>query len=414
MQYTINQLQQLVFKKVYDIYDIFKGFFGEEHVDLHDYNSLIKTFIRSRIAEKGYNRVDEVNALTDTEETYDVPDEFIDELNEQFAEKKVTIFVWWPTVTITNEHNRSINIQDLYAKITVQLDGRIPYECTGFLLNRTTYTADQFFSDYMHSHIRGIPKNNLPEFLSPCLGTGPIRETIGTLKNEYNEVTWMLFCQELSMYVTVESLTGIPYRRLEEVGEGTRYLLATDFSLDSADSTQFTNVFSKENLQEFIKYYLTKGHLSISYKGGKFCCGMSYFDYIIDVSNAFIDFYNDYLLLDNTTLKACYNFNLLQKVFVVDRKFYTHNNRGASNNEDLDHYRGKHILTFKGKSITLSIEEPQEEREKVFTTILSQRAAMYVLKSILTVINFRYNNEYYSKFRSSKDSTSVGKGVIYI
>ena len=34
MEYTINQLYKKVFQKVFDVYDVFSNFFGEDYVDL--------------------------------------------------------------------------------------------------------------------------------------------------------------------------------------------------------------------------------------------------------------------------------------------------------------------------------------------------------------------------------------------
>ena len=51
-----------------------------------------------------------------------------------------------------------------------------------------------------------------------ALGTNLFSEK-KTLIEEYgfDETKWMLFCHELSLYVTVESLEGVPYNHLENV-----------------------------------------------------------------------------------------------------------------------------------------------------------------------------------------------------
>ena len=54
MQYTVNQLYELFYQKINDVHDIFKGFFGEEYVDLQgalraeQCKRRIKTFIQRR------------------------------------------------------------------------------------------------------------------------------------------------------------------------------------------------------------------------------------------------------------------------------------------------------------------------------------------------------------------------------
>ena len=275
MEYTVNQLYHHLFENPLNIYDIFKGFFGEDYIDMQLENpSSIKKILLAKICDDVFLYDESV------EENYNLPFEVSNEqlanLKVLFRDERFIIYVWWPHVTVTNEFDKSVNIQDLYAKIEIQNDGRIPYECSGFLLNRATYSKDQFVSDYMHSHINGIPKSNFTEFLNPCLGRGPIKETIGTLKNEYDEATWMLFCQELSMYVTVESIAGVPWRRMEAIGSKSLSLEYRGYNLNKANKSNFMSVFTDENLKNFIQYYLKYGHLSIRYVKDKFTYGMPY------------------------------------------------------------------------------------------------------------------------------------------
>ena len=405
MQYTIPQLEQVVYQRVNEVYDTFKGFFGEEYVDLPKEDSIIyhiKSFLRT------YNFTVKLNDET----TYELSDVLIHNLNDYVSARIVYIYVWWPRVTVTNEHNKSIDIQDLYAKIPIQLNGRIPYEYPGFQLNRATYSEEQFLSNYLHSHIKEIPKYDFTQFMNPCLGQGPIRETIMTLKNDYDEVTWMLFCQELSMYVTVESLSGGPWKKLENVGDKKRLYSHTCFNLDSTNNYNFTDLFSTDILKEFIEYYLKNGHLSISYKNNQFCCGLTYFEYIIDVSNSFIDFYNKYLYSTREKLEKCYSSNVLISAIAINEVFYSEESNNAVPN--LDIYRGKHVLNFKGKDIKITIEKREDTSSESFvTTVLNQGTAMYILKSILRTINFRYNNDYNNKQRD-QSSTTTCKRAIYL
>lgn len=418
MQYTVNQLYDHLYQKVNEVYGVFKNFFGEEYVDL-----------QFRVSGDFFKRVTIINnlkSLGDLEMAVDV--DFttplkvsattLSILENQVANHKADIYVWWPNVKVTNENNRSINIKDLYAKVTVQLDGRIPYENRGFGLNRATYTRAQFLSGYMHSHIESIPRGNLSSFMSPCLGRGPINETIGTLKNEYSELTWMLFCQELAMYVTVESINGGPWKRLENVGANT--LLASHRGYDNATNEYaFSSVFSNDTLKQFIKYYLEEGHLSLSYREGKFCCGMPYYEYIIDISNAFIDFFNKYLKRSEGLIKLCFGGrSLLKHTIAANGKFYKCRDERDLNsfqNENLDSYRNKRVLTFKGKEILTTITEDNESilDNTTVTTILDHRVAMFVLHHILRTINYRYRNEYYNKYRTPQDGSSY-QGIIYI
>lgn len=405
MQYTINQLYQHIYEKVDNIYDIFKGFFGENNVDLQ-YTIARNTVISYIIAELQRKNVDLDLKDQEYNTSYDVPDSALESLEAFFALNKSIIYVWWNRVKITNENNKSVTIQDLYAKIEVQMNGRIPYENHGFLLNRATYSKEQFLSDYMHSHICEIPKDDFTKFEKPCLGTGPINGTIMTLKNDYDEVTWMLFCDELSLYVTVESLTGRPYKYLEHIGYRERLYRYNGFDFtNNAYAEKFYICFSKEDFIKFIKYYLQKGHLSITYKNGKYSCGMPYYEYIIDISNAFIDYYNAYLIGKENSDRL-FNCGILNCVLFVNGKFYRNENTTCRN---LDRYRNNFVLNFKGKDIYTTITEDAES-ESTLTTVIDNDIAMYILKSILRIINFRYNkNEHKFTTAGINQGTSTVK-----
>lgn len=410
MQYTINQLYQHLNEKVNTIYDTFKGFFGESNVDLQPsvnkdtaisyiIAELLRKDVKLNLEDKEYNT------------NYDVPDHAIETLEAEFATSRYIIYVWWNRVTITNENNKSVNIQDLYAKIEIQGNGRIPYENHGFLLNRATYTKEQFLSDYMHSHICTIPKDNFTRFENPCLGTGPINNTIMSLKNDYDEVTWMLFCEELALYVTVESLTGRPYRYLEHISGGKKILSNyIDYDLVNRVSPNiFLNCFSNKDLKDFIKYYLQKGHLSITYRNGKYSCGMSFYEYTIDISNAFIDYYNSYLI-KKQKVDNLFTGGLLTRVLVVNGKFYSNENTF----QHLDRYRNKFVLKFRGRDILTTITE-EAESESTITTVLDNNTAMYILRNILRIINLKYKNEHkYYTTGNSQDSSPVKERVIYL
>lgn len=409
MQYTIDQLHKCIFQKVYDTYEIFKNFFGEDNVDLQ--GNAVASILRSSIAF--YLEGHSAQLVKGTKDTYEVSDAFLKVMAEHYMTLKSTIYVWWSNVTVTNENDRSVNIQDLYAKIEVQADGRIPYENKGFLLNRATYTKEQFLSNYCHSHIQYIPKDNFTKFMPPCLGRGPINETIGTLKNDYDEITWMLFCQELSMYVTVESLAGVPWKHLEEIGKSEQLFGYSGYNFGTRRTPDrfYLLRFTKAQLKDFIFYYLRHGHLSFSFRDNTFKSGISYYEYIIDISNTFINYYNEYLKTDKKQLDKCFSQGLLVSAKIREGKFYssTSGNYGRGN---IDNYRGKHVLTFKGRDIRTTITDSPSSTDSL-TILLDHSFAMYILDGILRTINYRFRNGYNKESRTEEPAT-VSERVCYI
>lgn len=381
MQYTINQLRGEIFKEVYQVYKVFQDYFGENFVDLQGIpsdESLLP-----------------VNTTLENFPQHDISEEEMEGL--VFAQRNVCpfILVYWPKVKVTNENDKSIIIQDLYAKIELDAKGNIPTEARGFRLNRATYPMDQWVCSYLHSHIQCIPKGDLEYFEFPCLGTGPIKDTINSLRAQisegFDEIRWMLFCEELSRYVTVESLAGIPYNRLENVHLNDCLPDYNSYNENYGNSlTRFTSVFSHETLEGFISYYLQNGHLTINYQNGTFKAGMSYFDYIIDISNAFIEYFNTNFT-NKSLVDRCFQSQILVRAKAANGKFYY--SEGQRNVTDVSRYVGKKVCTFKGRDITLNILNVQDG-EPIETIILRHGLAMYILNNILKIINYRYTNEH--------------------
>lgn len=411
MKYTLEELKKEVFKNVYNVYEIFQDFFGEEFVDLQFENNNGLTFdakylIPSNIDEESFADTD----LTEAE------------LNEAKAfgnNWKACIYVWWPNVTITNENNQSIQIKDLYAKIRVSNNGYIPFEYEGFELLRSTFSYIQFNEGYVHSHMprlyfgvhraENVAKVKRWDF--PCLGRGPIKKTILDLHTSNEEALWLLFCQELSMYVTVESLTGGPYFRLESVGKGSILSQYENYSLELY--TRYSE--NPENLKiisDFTKYYVDHGNLSFSFKEGSFIAGMSFYDFIIDISNSFIEWYNS--LEEKPIEKETFLARFLTKAAVSGRKFYTTGRNFST--VDYSSLEGTELFTFKSNPIKLHIEAPINQNNEIHEVLLLDKgAAMQILNNILSLINYRYENKHTKEFRrTQKNSSSISTKVCYL
>lgn len=376
MSHTAEELEvyNSLYADVNRVYNIFKEKFGEERVDLQGVLSIDSPEYK-----------DILQACTTTETRRNAlaisPNEGIN------------IIVYWPSVVITNEHNKSIRINDLFAKIKIEIDGKIPYEHHGFLLNRSTYTHLQFISNYMHSHISSIPKQNFTEFQRPCLGTGPIRGTINTLKNDSDDIYWMLFCEELKRYVTVESLAGVPYHRLEELG-GRGYRLAEHYDLVESNSRFEDFPF----LLPFVKDYIKHGNLRFSFINGQFTLGLSARDYWIDVSNFFIKRYNQGKIdigRHNVT-------SLTDKVVCSNGNLYTVR---SNSRENYSSYIGQRVITFKGREYNINITSNEEEIQMV--TLISWDIAMQIMTLILRTLNYFY----YGRNTNTEEAESDKKCV---
>lgn len=401
MQYTIQQLRQKILQPVFDVYDVFRNYFGDAYVDLQ------------HLPPDEYLLPDNVSMAGLSE--HDIPDPEMEGLIFRRKAYRPFILVWWPEVKVTNENDKSVIIKDLYAKIVLDGDGKIPVEMTGFTLNRSSYTIDQWTSNYMHSHIQRIPKDTPTMFQTPCLGRGPIISTINALKSDlsegFDEIRWMLFCEELSRYVTVESLTGIPYRHLEEIvdrDELTSYkgFNASILDIDLPQRRHASFILTKDRLKEFILYYLRNGHLIITYTDREYKVGMSYYEYIMDISNAFIDWFNlNYH--DPVYSEKVFEQEILNHVVIAGRKFFRADAGGR--HEDLTGYIGREVCKFHGQTITLSIQDDSSS-DVQRSNVLNNTIAMCIVNNILRIINYQYTNER----RQNEGASPIGKRYYYI
>ena len=413
MQYTVDELRHELFSNVYDAYAIFQNFFGEEKTDLQ----LLPT------DDDITNELMTWDALeTEYEGVYEVSDHQKDMIKRAFSSTQPIIMVWWPEVTVTNEHDRSVTIYDLYAKVELRHDGTIPAENRGFQLNKTTYTGKQFASGYQHSHTpsRSYRDSSEPvaKWQNPCLGSGPILSTITTLKADYDEMTWMLFCEELSLYVTVESLEGVPYIKLESIGGTKQDYEFKDFMQDEYKRLHETIHIErygsfKDIVKDFVLFYLQNGNLSLNYCDDHFTPGMPFYDYIIDLSNSFIAWVNKYC--NQEQLTDFIQHKVLYSRIIKDGKFML---PATASEVEIQRYNGMRMLTFKGQEITLNIIPDAPDDENPITTLINPWISMFILQNILKIINYRFTNGHTTNtaehFSTAEASASTYQTVIYL
>lgn len=338
------------------IYDVFKEFFGEERVDLRIVEPPIDVFTRQLSEESIKEGVTEITRCWDT-------------LLRPF------ILVYFPRVKVTNGHGNFVYITELYVKVRLAAPGVL----STIGMNRAEYTLDQFYSDYMHSHICGIPTGDFERFETPCLGTGPIQGTSYMLRSKVctNE-EWMLFCYELSKFVTVESLSGGPYRKLEGI-------------TSSSGRIDYIGYRRAQNLPKFItnfvRHLILSRKLKFVYRNGSYVLGMSNAECMILVSNEFINWYNQ---LDNAEAEQVKDIKRYYMKSGVAAKGHIYGmNTPLPLLDRVSEHVGRRICTFKGREIKLRISGAVSETS-VRSLFLSEDVISEILSVILEVINLKY------------------------
>ena len=402
----IEELYNSLMDKPLRVLSIFNDFFGEDKVDMQGYWSLDKfkswmnieplsTYIpdgnivsmnrndwsmykTQAITDLPGNQVEKVvNVLTDNR---------VKEIIGSVKFNGIFILVHFPHVRVTNEHDRFVDINHLWAKVKVMYNGTLN---GGFTLNRSEYTLLHIRSDYMFSHIRSIPKNDFTQFQNPCTGSGPINGTISALNRDYDEDMWNMFCLELSKYVTVESVAGTPYHYLERLGTNGMEV-GVDRFITYLSPGCYVSVITPGKFKEFVRYFINSKKLKFNYVNGSYSIGMSLIEFIVLISNEFIKWYNDQFNKEELTAKFAdlKSNGILRECIIDNGKIYY--DRGRNNVNSYAQYIGKKVCVFKGKEITVDITDIAEVRNENKSIILDTQTALYILTTILKVLNYRY------------------------
>lgn len=401
---------------VLEIYDSFKEYFGAENVDIQQINSF-ETFWKNNKGSAmrrfpiNYEKVVVGNDLEVKLESFkssaieNVPAELLQYYNIQVGLNSLylpIILVHWDEVTITNENERSIVIQDLYAKTAITLDGKITGVPT---FQRTTYTEEQWLSRYMHSHIVSVNTSFLTEWKDSCLGTGPIRDTIAKLTQFFDKNFWDLYCLELDKYVHVESLAGTPYKYLEDVGRShcysTNYSRPTgttgwDWNTTPAFYTIYQNM-PKPLWDEFFEHLITTSDFKFHFTD-QYYLAMTYPKFAIYASNKFIDWYN-YKFKDDSSksFSALTASSILNQGLWKNNCLMTEGNNPSDTNFEEFENRYTQLVRFKKQTIGLKIIRSNAPENENTAVLLNRNIVSYLYYKIIEIVNNEQRANYREK-----------------
>ena len=401
----IEELHSLLMDKPNQVLAIFNDFFGEDKVDMQGFIdvgefklwlAVTPIFEYAPRELLGMSRED-YNTYRE-EPLVNLKDEILDlvlnqlcseEMVDSIGQKKFNsgfILVHFPHVRITNEYDRFVDINHLYAKVKIFHDGSMNGY---FALNRAEYTYLHISNNYMHSHVGNIPTSDFTQFQTPCTGIGPINDTMSNLNKEFDSDIWKLFCLELSKYVEVESIEGTPYHRLESIGSSNMRTAEGVFRV--TNRLDYYGISGIRNLiKDFTLHFINQKKLKFNYANGSYSIGMSFIEYMLVISNEFIDWYNKKF----NNKEVTYSFNslkretVLKEVFIANNKIYYEDSRRNVNL--YADYNGKKICTFKGADVLINITDLNEVKKDNKSVILNTNIALYILSKILCVINYRY------------------------
>lgn len=339
-----TKLHKELMEKPLKVYEIFKDFFGENLVDLQGFPDLIPDSLA--LGESSYSGY---------------------------------IIVRFPHVKVTNEHERSVDIKEVYAKLKIDHTGSLIGK---FQLSRAHFPISHIRSNYAHSHIPGIPSLDIP-FLDPCLGSGPINNTINSLNVDFDEDLWNLFCLELQKYVGTESISGVPYRYLEHIGVDRHSSSVNTYNIYYGGSLprHYNHALYTRFLRE-----VPFSSLKFKYHNNEWQFAMSYTKYIVLISNLFIQWFNNLPKEERESWGALAQ-GMVAEYKICNNKIYTTSNT-TSNYFDIE---GLQICTFKGTPVKVVVEREASVVENTALLIIPQ-IANKILTDILNLVNWKYGN----------------------
>lgn len=421
----IEELYNSLMEKPLRVLSIFNDFFGEDKVDMQGYWSLDKfkswmnieplsTYIPDgNIVSMNMNDWSMYKTWSITDLPGDQVEKVVNVLTNTTVKERIGnakfngifILVHFPHVRVTNEHDRFVDINHLWAKVKVSYNGTLN---GGFTLNRSEYTLLHIRSHYMHSHISSIPTGDFTRFQNPCTGRGPINGTISVLNRDYDEDMWNMFCLELSKYVTVESVAGGPYNYLEKLGTNDMEV-GVDRFITYLSPNYYESVITPDKFREFVRYFISSKKLKFNYVNGSYSIGMSLIEFIVLISNEFIKWYNDQFNKEELTAKFAElkRKDILKECIIDNGKIYYETGRTNVNN--YLGYIGKKVCMFKDREITISITDIAEVRNENKSIILNTQTALYILNIILKVLNYRYGRN-----KATHEGNQLGTEVRYL
>lgn len=419
---TYNELKDKILKLIQErkkiacshqseVIDLLRDYFTEELTDVTYISSddkLLNMFIRISLINIATSVVRDTDyrnkAIIDLVNTRsDVPDQVSKVLEDVLKESTeymdsfisqnspAYLYIRFPKVTVTNEDDKSVDIDELYVLVIINGDGTLKKD---FSMVRSSYPIIQWLSHYSHSHLPSLSISHAPHFDYPCLGSGPLGPTQNNLKYGFNINMWGLFAFELEKYVTQESLLGGPYIKLESIGKSSKateiklcYRNTLDFSCDNID------------FRDFLISYCKHTNLNVSYKEGQYNLGITDVNFVISLSDYFVKWYNNKVAegIYYTTLNRLIDKNILNKVIIDGNKVYS--NAIIQNIDSIQSLEGSHIamsinsnedFIFKGKPVTLHIDGNLNIKSKNYTLLLNTNICSYMLTKILEVINNKY------------------------
>lgn len=341
-------MDESISKRMIDVLDIFKQQFGESHVD----------FVRESNEE----------IYDNNENSYITSVYFVVQYIRSYA-AAYSIILKVDKETVTNETGCSTVIYDLFIRLMFYRQGTIRW---GIHYKRSSFTRNQLYSMYIHSHCPSLTLNRPDEWKCVCTGSGPIGGTMSKMSISNYPLEYVYgFIAELRQIIRVESLQGGPYMHLDRISGP--YAKVTDLTLLRGDASSLTHI---TNYKALIKSYIKSGRLKLGYINSCFCLGCTFVEWLID----FTQYAQAWGEKNSINIPV-------ERVLIKDNTLCTQLDTYWSEN-DINRALGKPVITFKGTEYVLKMIDSDSNTEQ--RLLIDPMAAAKLIKAILDTLNYRY------------------------
>lgn len=203
---------------------------------------------------------------------------------------------------------------------------------------------------------------------------------------------WNLFCLELSKYVTVESLAGTPYMRLEGIGSHSSSRRKISFPFQAKVQESYLNEYTLGILEKFVPYVISKRPFGFNYDGS-YSIAASSQDILIILSNLFIEWFNLQPASEQPNLDTLYQEGILKKAKFLGSDLYYLYATGQGTSRNTFGLVGRNMLRFKDKNIKFNIVETPSESDPNLSILLSTEMVRIIIDRILRITNYKYGKD---------------------
>ena len=282
---------------------------------------------------------------------------------------------------VCNETQQSHEIKDIYCRIQLKRNNTFTIETA-----RATYTTAEMVSNYTHSHVNGVSSTG-NTWLITCMGSHSPLKTMSE-NGIHDDLDWINLFNEIDRFYEVESLRGVPYRRIENISDhtptfGNQNVVFTPLSMMSRLDEKY------KDFAFYVAKDILKNQNALSVSDNTITLNETTEDFKIRVNNALIEYINT---SDSPEEKRKLFEPILEKNIKNKYGFYQPLGRRLDCATE-----SQYLFTFKGRLLHRTVI-PSRDIDIILMPNMNFVAYIYI--KCLAIFN-------YERYRSSTETVKI-------